>query len=334
MTWYFSCIITLRSAMSSRGFVLLNNGLRMPSIGLGTYQVTRDSVQAAVDSALDIGYRHIDTAYSYGNERDIGEVLDTKLRAGSVKRSTLFVTTKVPNDRLGESDVRVTVEESLDRLRLKHLDLVLVHSPWGQESLSREAMKEKRRPTEEDFIHYDLVATWRALEKLVGGRRVRSIGLSNFTEPQIERIWRCAIVKPANLQLECHAYLQQSALRTYCRQRGISVTAYAPLGAPKRPARHTHKGNLHLLSDPAVQDIARQLGRTPAQILLSFLLQLGVSPLPKTVRPERMEENLRALDFTIGKENMDRLEALNQNMKFFRFAWFRNHPEYDENEDF
>ena len=320
--------------MSSRGFVLLNNGIRMPSIGLGTCQVTRASVQAAVDSALDIGYQHIDTAYSYGNERDIGEVLDTKLRDGSVKRSGLFISSKVPNDRLGESDVRVTVEESLDLLRQKHLDLVLVHSPWGQESLPCDATKDKRRPTADEFIHYDLVATWRALEKLVGDGLVRSIGLSNFTERQIERIWCSAVVKPANLQLECHAYLQQSALRTYCRQRGIAVTAYAPLGAPKRPARHTHKDNLHLLSDPVVQDIARQLGRTPAQILLSFLLQLGVSPLPKTVQPKRMKENLRALDFTIGKQNIDRLGALNQNMKFFRFPWFRNHPEYDENEEF
>ncbi|KAI0220555.1 Aldo-keto reductase family 1 member A1 [Lamellibrachia satsuma] len=320
--------------MASRGFVLLNNGIRMPSIGLGTYQANKDSMQAAVDYALNIGYQHIDTACSYGNEADIGEVLDRKLCAGAVKRNNLFITTKVPIDRLGERDTERTVQESLDFLRLKYLDLVLVHAPWGHKKMAYKTPKERKRPTETEFIRYDLVKTWHVLENLVRRGLIRSIGLSNFTQRQVEHIWKNAEIKPANLQLECHAYLQQLALRTYCCRRSIAVTGYAPLGAPSRPARYTHHDDLHLLSDPVILDIAKQLGRTPAQILLRFLLQLGVSPLPKSVHPKRIAENIQLFDFTMGNVEMDQLRALNRNMKFYRFPWFQNHPEYYENEEF
>ena len=312
--------------MASRGFVLFNNGARMPSIGLGTYQVTKDSVQTVVDYALDIGYRHIDTARSYGNEADIGKVLDKNLCAGTFKRNDLFVTTKVPRDCLGEKDTERSVRASLDFLQLNYLDLVLIHAPWGQEPL--------KRSRQETFVHYDILTTWHVLEDLVREGLIHSIGLSNFTQRQIERIWQNAKIKPANLQLECHAYLQQLALRSYCQQRGIVVTGYSPLGAPDRPEKYRNLDDLHLLSDPVVQDIAEQLGRTPAQVLLRFLLQSDVVPVPKSTEPRRLAENLQVFDFSLRQGQMSRLKALNRNLKFYRFGRFQNHPEYFENEEF
>ncbi|KAK2182223.1 hypothetical protein NP493_362g01002 [Ridgeia piscesae] len=321
--------------MASRGFVLFNNGARMPSIGLGTFQVTKDSIQTVVDYALDIGYRHIDTARSYGNEADIGKVLDKNLCAGTLKRNDLFVTTKVPRDCLGEKDTERSVRESLDFLQLNYLDLVLIHAPWGQEPpLPDKTTEEQKRPAQESFVHYDLLTTWHVLENLVRKGLIHSIGLSNFTQRQIERIWQNAKIKPANLQLECHAYLQQLALRSYCQQRGIVVTGYSPLGAPDRPEKYRNLDDLHLLSDPVVQDIAEQLGRAPAQILLRFLLQIGVVPVPKSTQPRRIAENLQVFDFSLRQDQMSQLQALNRNMKFFRFEQFQNHPEYFENEEF
>ena len=321
-----------QSTGATCGYIRLNNGEMMPSIGLGTALATGDSVQAAVDYALDIGYRHIDTAHSYGNEADIGKVLDEKLRSGKIKRNELFVTTKLSLDSMREKDVKLAVQESLNSLQLKYLDLVLVHAPWALKQTPDKPSKQL--PTEEDFLHLDLVATWHALEDLVHEGLVRGIGLSNFTQQQIERILQNAKIKPANLQLECHTHLQQLALRTYCQQQGIVVTGYCPLGAPGRLDKNRHEGDLDLLSDPVVQDIAKQLGRTPAQILLKFLIEINVIPLPKSVQPKRIAENLQVFDFTIGNVEMDRLRALNQNMKFLRFQWFKNHPEYHENDEF
>ena len=320
------------SVVASGADVHFNNGRIMPPMALGTAQAKGDLLQTAVEYALDIGYTHIDTARLYGNEADIGKVLDKQIRSGKIKRNNLFVTTKLPLYHMGDKDVKSSIQESLDLLQLEYLDLVLVHAPWACKELHN--IPPGQMLTDANFADVDILATWHALEVLVREGLVRSIGLSNFTQQQIERIWEKAEIKPANLQLECHVYLQQQALRSYCQKRGIVVTGYCPLGSPNRADKYRHEGDPDLLNDPVVVDIAKQLGRTPAQIALSFLMEINVIPLPKSVHPERIAENLQAVDVTLGDVEMDRLRALNRNRKFMRFEWFKNHPEYFENDDF
>ena len=320
------------SVVASCADVRLNNGKMMPSMALGTAQAKGDLLQTAIEYALDIGYRHIDTARVYGNEADIGKVLDKQIRSGKIKRNNLFVTTKLPLYHMGEKDVKSSVQDSLDLLQLEYLDLVLVHVPWACKQIHN--IPPGQMLTDANFAHLDIVATWHALEVLVREGLVRSIGLSNFTQQQIERIWEKAEIKPANLQLECHVYLQQEALRSYCQQRGIVVTGYCPLGSPARADKYRHEGDPDLLNDPVVGDIAKQVGCTPAQIVLRFLMEINVIPLPKSVHPERIAENLQAVDVKLGNVEIDQLRALNRNRRFMRFEWFKSHPEFFENDFF
>lgn len=314
---------------------LLNNGFRMPNLGLGTYMNKGDKVKEAVDCALSVGYRHIDTARIYENEHDIGDVLHSRLRSGSVKRKDLFITTKIAPVYLAPKDVRQCLEASLADLRLTYVDMLLIHTPFGL----RNHGDGNLRPTDEkgnpDYFRHDLVSTWRALESLCSQRLTRSIGLSNFTAKQINRIWYHARIKPSNLQLECHAYNQQTELLHYCEARDIKVTGYAPLGCPDLPEDKRDSRILpHLLSDPVVTDVADSINKTNSQILLRYLLQLGVAPLPKATSKSHIEENMQVYNFELDIDDMSKLATLHRNTKFFNFFMAKSHPEYSSSEAF
>ena len=296
----------------------LTTGTLMPTIGYGTYLASAEQLQNAVDVALNCGYRHIDTSYSYHNDKDIGLVIADNIRKGKLKRKDVFITTKIPPDNLALGDMRPCVEETLDNLQMSHIDLLLIHAPFT-------------RPNAVGS-YFDLSEIWSVFETFFKEGVVKAIGVSNFTVEQLQRISTTASVKPANVQLECHGYFQQRQIREYCNANDIVVTGYSPLATPG-----VIKGNDNpiLLEDPVVKKIAEDLKRTPAQILLRYLLQLQVIPLPKSATPQRIEENIKVYDFEIPTVHMNKLEQLDRNLKFFKFASYANHPEYPKDgEDF
>lgn len=271
-----------------------------------------------------LGYRHIDTASSYDNETEIGQVLNDRVKAGKMNRKDVFITTKVPGTHMRKADAIESAHKSMENMRVSYMDMLLIHHPWAVS---------KTEETELKFEHVDILETWQALSALFKCGKAASIGVSNFTVRQIERILFSSDVPPANVQLECHAYFLQQRLKTFCDQHHIVVTAYAPLGAPNRPSRHVSSAE-NLLTDPLIVEIAKSYKKTPAQVLLNFLLRAGFVALPKSSKKERIKENLDTLNFTMTTKDYNRITSLDQGLKFFRFLYMKGHPEFFEEDDF
>ncbi|KAK9719808.1 Aldo/keto reductase family [Popillia japonica] len=236
--------------MSKVPLVTFNNGLKIPIFGLGTWKSQPGQVTQAVKDAIDIGYRHIDCAYIYGNEKEVGEALDTKFQQGVIKREDIFVTSKLWNTFHKPELVEGTLRETLKNLRLEYLDLYLIH--WPQAYKEQGELFPKDEQGNIQFSDVDYIDTWKVLENLVAKGLIKSIGLSNFNKRQIERILKNATVKPANLQIECHPYLNQKRLINYCKTVGITITAYSPLGSPDRP--WAKPGEPLLMEDQKLKD--------------------------------------------------------------------------------
>lgn len=258
----------------SQPLVPLNDGTTIPQIGLGTYQASDEEAVAMVETALGIGYRHIDTAMIYRNEAGVGE----GLRASGVPRDQVYVTTKVWNTDQGFDAALAACAASLDRLKLDHVDLYLVH--WPVPARAR------------------YVDTWRALIRLREEGRVRSIGVSNFNADHLDRIVAETGIVPAVNQIECHPAFQQAALRAECARRGVAVQSWSPLGQGE------------LLGDPVLQSIAQKHGRTVAQIILRWHLQHDLIVIPKSARAARMRENFDVLGFALDDEDLARIATL------------------------
>jgi diketogulonate reductase-like aldo/keto reductase len=255
----------------------LNSGTRIPRLGLGVWQAASGAVtQSAVTRALAAGYRHVDTARIYGNEADVGAAI----RASDIARDDIFVTTKLWNDDQGYDKALRAFDASLKRLGLDHVDLYLLHWP----------VPGKRRDS------------WRALEELFVQKRARAIGVSNFMVPHLRDLTHVAKVVPAVNQIELTPFLQRRETRALCKELGIVVEAYSPLTRGKR------------LDHPVVRAVARQVERTPAQVLLRWGIQQGAVVLPKSVTPERIVENARLFDFELDAAAMERLNGLEENL--------------------
>jgi diketogulonate reductase-like aldo/keto reductase len=255
----------------------LNNGVQMPWLGLGVYQTPEGAPTIqAVHWALEAGYRHIDTAALYGNERSVGEAV----RSSGLPREQVFVTTKVWNDDQRRGRVRAAFDESLRKLNLDYIDLYLVHWP----------VRDKIR------------STWAELEKLRAEGMVRSIGVSNFLVQDLEHLLAAGGSVPVVNQIEFHPYLQSPALVGYCRSHQILVEAWSPL---------MQAGTL--LEDPVIEKIARAHGKTPAQVVLRWDLQCGVATIPKSARQARIMENGDIFGFSLSADEMRQIEGLNQN---------------------
>ena len=260
----------------------LNNGVSIPCVGYGTYKVTGDTAVDIVKMALSAGYRHLDTARMYGNEKEIGQAI----KQSAVPRKELFLTTKVWRADLSYDDVMRSVEGSLQDLDMDYLDLCLLH--WPMPETERDQWQKK-----------DLDA-WRALEKLYAEKTLRAIGVSNFLPHHLMPLLSAADVKPMVNQLEYHVgYCQQYAV-AYSQQQDILVEAWRPLG---RTA---------VLEEPLVLELAQKYDKTPAQICLRFALENNVLPLPKSSSIERMQSNLDVFDFSITKEDLSRLLTMPQ----------------------
>jgi len=273
----------------------LHSGDKIPLFGLGTWLAEPNVVRDAVISAiLDCGYRHIDCAAIYKNEKEVGEAF-AHVFAKGIKREELWVTSKLWNQEHAPKDVRPALMQTLSDLGLKYLDLYLIHWPV---CLAKTA---GWPPKPEDYIDIPIIDTWREMEKLVDEGLVRNIGVSNFTSVKTEKLWTEARIKPSVNQVEMHPLLQQTKLREYCSFRGIHVTAFSSLGSNTSPLRGQFP---NILENPTIVKIGRKHNKTPAQILLKWGVQLGASVIPKSTRKERLNENKQLFDFELDKDDM------------------------------
>lgn len=257
----------------------LYNGVKMPWLGFGVFKVKDgDEVVDAVKTAIQAGYRSIDTAKAYNNESGVAQ----GIRESGIAREDLFITTKVWNSDQGYESTLAAFEESMKRLELEYLDLYLIHWP----------VKGKYKDT------------WRAMEKLHKEGRIRAIGVSNFQIHHLEDLMMDAAVKPAVNQVELHPLLTQTELRNYCSKHEIQIEAWSPLG----------QGNL--MDHPLLQDIAAKYGKSPAQVILRWDLQNGIVTIPKSVTPERIRANTELYDFELTAEEIEQINGLNEDKRF------------------
>lgn len=258
--------------------ITLNDGSTIPQLGFGVYQIEPDQTADAVKTALDLGYRHIDTAEMYQNERGVGE----GIRNSGLDRGEVFITSKLNNGFHKPDDARRAFDGTLEALAFDYVDLFLIHWPL---------------PTLYDG---DFVSTWKTLEEFKKDGRARSIGVSNFQVDHLERLARETETVPAVNQIEVHPYFVNEAVRAYGSEHGIATEAWSPIAQGK------------VLDDPEVTRIAEATGKTPAQVVLRWHIQRGDIVFPKSVTPKRIEENLALFDFELGSSDIDALSALDK----------------------
>jgi len=306
----------------------LNNGMKMPILGLGTWKSKPGQVEAAVEHALRKGYRHLDCAAIYGNEAEVGAAIV----ASGVARSEIFITSKLWNTKHHPDDVEAACRQTLADLGVDYLDLYLMHSPVafhrGEGSLS--AARGEGYPRNEDgtfkFSDIHPTTTWLAMEKLVKKGLTKSIGLSSFNSEQIADVLEKGSVKPVTNQVECHPYLGQAKLFAFCKERGITITAFSPLGSPDRP--WAKPGEPLLLEDPKIKAIASKHSKSTAQVLIRWQVQRGVVVIPKSVTATRIEENANIFDFQLSSEEMKEIESFDCNGRLSPMEVFASHPHY------
>lgn len=269
--------------MSSIPACTLNNGVVMPLLGFGVFQTPPDATTAAVEDALRVGYRHIDTAAAYGNEREVGE----GLRRAGIPRDEVFIETKVWISDYGYDSTIHAFEKSVGKLGVDQLDLLLLHQPLAT-----------------DFDR--TLGAYRALEKLLADGKVRAIGVSNFMPDHLNRLLAETSVVPAVNQIEVHPYFQQSRVQRMNTEHGILTQAWSPIGG----ITSYGGGEKRTFDDPALKDIGSQHGKSAAQVMLRWHVQEGRSAIPKSTRPKRIAENVDVFDFELSAEEIAAIDAL------------------------
>lgn len=310
--------------------VKLNNGAEIPVFGLGTWKSKPGDVKQAVETAIDVGYRHIDCALVYGNEGEVGQAISSKLQQSVVKREELFVVSKLWNTFHRPDLVAQSLKESLKNLSLTYLDLYLIHWPMAYVE-DRELFP---KDANDKFIYseVDFLDTWKALEECVRQGLTKAIGVSNFNSQQIQRILDIATIKPAMVQVECHPYLNQAKLIDFCRSKDILVTAYSPLGSADRPwAKPTDP---KLVEDERIIKVAEKYKKSPAQIILRWNVQRGLIVIPKTVSKSRLVENMSIFDFQLEKADMDTVNGIHCNGRGCSLEWVKDHKYWPFNIEF
>lgn len=261
--------------------IQLNSGASIPQLGFGVFLVDPEDTQRVVEEALQVGYRHIDTATGYNNEKQVGAAL----RASGIPREEIYLTTKLRNDHHKAGDVQGAFERSLDMLGLDYIDLYLIHWPM---------------PANERYVD-----TWRTFEGFAADGRAKSIGVSNFLIPHLEKLLAETHVVPAVNQVELHPIFQQRELRAFHAEHGIHTEAWGPLG----------QGKYELFTLPAIQDAAKAHQVQPAQVVLRWHLQSGTIVIPKSNHRERMEQNFDVFDFELSDDEMAAIDALDENRR-------------------
>jgi 2,5-diketo-D-gluconate reductase A len=264
--------------MSNVPDIELNDGARIPQLGVGVFQIKAEETASAVKAALETGYRHIDTAEMYGNEREVGQ----GVRDAGVDRADVYITSKLNNGFHEPDDARRAFDGTLDALGSDYVDLFLIHWPL---------------PTLYDG---DFVSTWRVLEEFARDGRARSVGVSNFQTAHLDRLAKEASIVPAVNQIEVHPYFTNEEVRAYGREHGIATEAWSPIAQGK------------VLDDPVVERIAKGVNKSPAQVVLRWHIQRGDIVFPKSVSPDRMRSNFELFDFELNDSDMDALSALDK----------------------
>lgn len=254
-------------------YVTLNNGVKMPKLGYGVYQVSPDECERCVSDAIAVGYRSIDTAQAYANEEDVGRAV----QKSGVKREELFLTTKIWISNAGEEKAARSIDESLKKLGTDYIDLMLIHQPFG-----------------------DYYGTYRAMEKAYRQGKLRAIGVSNFYPDRFIDLANFCEIKPAVNQIETHVFQQQKTAREVLKKYGAQIESWGPFA----------EGKNGMFKNPTLTEIGAAHGKSVAQTALRFLLQSGVVVIPKSVRKERMAENFDVFDFSLTDEEMERIRAL------------------------
>ncbi|PTL18160.1 aldo/keto reductase [Staphylococcus gallinarum] len=260
------------------------NGNTMPQLGLGVFRVENDdTAKDAVKHAIVNGYRSIDTALIYGNEEHVGLGIKEGIAEAGITREDLFITSKLWLTDYGQDNVAAGYQKSLDSLGLDYLDLYLIHWPGTDEAV--------------------MIDTWKGMETLYEAGKVKNIGVSNFTEDNLETLKAHTSIKPVINQVEFHPYLTQRNLRNYLASENIQAESWSPLM------------NAEILTDETVNDIAQELGKSPAQVVIRWNIDHGVVTIPKSITPHRIDENLNVFDFSLSTEQIERIDALNQDRR-------------------
>lgn len=301
----------------------LSSGSKLPAIGLGLWKVTKQEAPDLIREAIQVGYRHLDSACDYGNEQEVGTGIRAALDDKLCRREDLWVTSKLWNTYHAREHVRPALERTLRDLGLDTLDLYLIHFPIAQKFVPFE----KRYPPEWLYdpeaaeprivpAAVPISETWRAMEECKSAGLARHIGVSNFNCQLLRDLLSYCEVRPATLQVESHPYLTQEKLLRLTQQEDIAYVAFSPLGAQSYFSLGMAREEESVMEESVIHEIANRHGKTPAQVLLRWGVQRGTAVIPKTSRPQRLRENLDIFDFELAPDDMTAISALNRNRRF------------------
>lgn len=265
-------------------YLTLNDGEKIPQMGLGVYQIEGDeATRNACLTAFELGYRHIDTAHAYQNERGVGSAIEDS----GIPREELWITSKLWPNEYGEGKTKDAIDKMLSRLNTEYIDLLLLHQQFG-----------------------DYLGAWKDMEKAVAAGKVKSIGLSNFESERLEEVLEAAVIKPAILQVECHPYYQQAELKKRLVPYHTTIESWYPLG----------HGNTELIQEELFTKLAEKYGKTNPQIILRWHIQEGIIVFPKSTNPQHIQENIDIFDFSLTDEEMEGIRELDKGVRFFTMS--------------
>ncbi|KAJ1166584.1 hypothetical protein NDU88_006983 [Pleurodeles waltl] len=322
-------------ALDKDSFITMSDGNRIPVLGFGTYapeDVPKGQCKAGVKAAIEVGFRHIDGAYLYQNEVEVGEAIREKIADGTVKREEIFCTGKLWVTFHPPELVRQGLEKSLKALQLDYIDLFLIHCPFSLKP------GESIIPMDENgkiICHsVDLRATWEAMEACKDAGLVKSIGVSNFNRRQLELILNKPGLKhqPVCNQVECHVYLNQCKMLEFCKSKNIVLVAYQVLGSSRD--KWIDQTTPVLLDDPVLLKIGLKYKKSSAQIAVRYILQRDIVVLAKSFTPEHIKQNIQVFDFHLAPEDMQAIDGLNRDMRYLPMKLYAEHPEYPFREEY
>lgn len=307
--------------------VLLSNGAEIPVIGLGTFgsdNYSNEQIAEAVRTAIRMGYRHIDCASVYGNEKEIGKVLAELIYNGEVKHEELWITSKVWNNMHGEGDVIKSCRQSLADLQLNYLDLYLVHWPFPNYHAPG-CDGDSRNPNSKPYIHQNYMIAWRQMEKLFEMGLVRNIGTSNMTISKMEMLLHDCKIKPVVNEMEIHPHFQQPELFKFMKDNNVQPIGFSPIGSPKRPERDRTPDDTVDIEDPVIVSIAKRLNVHPAVVCIKWAVQRGQVTIPFSVNEAKLHSNLQAvIGEPLTETEMNEISKIDKNNRLIKgqvFLW-------------